>query len=175
MKHSQLCELWASQEDRFAEWRDALPKPCFLLRDAFVAEVESPSEPWVHPVSGEKHPYVSLLYLHPQTIPMKGTPPPDSITERGELMFGLAITLDRDNGAFPKESMYLNLAVRFSSGQAQFTFFSSEREEAEVPPGWVSDVGKFVGLAVDRIRGYLDFDPFDGAREKTGIGFLSCE
>jgi hypothetical protein len=172
MKHSDFCQLWTKQEDRFAEWRDALNKQCVLLRDAFVARVEPPAEPWVDPVSDENHTYVDLLYLHPKTKRMKGNIPKEALTEKGELMFGLAITFDRDRGSFPKETAYFQIAVRFNAGQAQFSFFKTESDGAETPPGWVSEIPKFVELMLERLRGYLDFDPFAGARDKTGIGFL---
>lgn len=172
MNHSDYCQLWANQEERFAEWRDALCKQCVLLRDAFVARVEPPDELWVNPVSRESHSYVDLLYLHPETKRMKGHIPKEAITEKGELMFGLAITFDRDRNSFPKETCYLQLAVRFNAGQAQFSFFRTESDGAETPPGWVSDVPKFVELMLERLQGYVEFDPFAGARNKAGIGFL---
>jgi len=172
MKHSDFCQLWTKQEDRFAEWRDALYKRCILLREAFVSRVEPPAEPWVDPVSGERHSYVDLLYLHPETKRMKGRIPDEALTGKGELMFGLAITFDRERHRFPNETVYLQLAVRFNAGQAQFGFFNTESDGAEAHPGWVSEIPKFVDLMLERLRGYVDFDPFAGARDKTGIGFL---
>lgn len=172
MKYSDFCQLWTKQEDRFAEWRGALRKQCILLRDAFVARVETPDEPWVNPVSGEAHSYVDLLYIHPEPKRMKGHIPKEALTDKGELMFGLAITFERNRDSFLKETVYLQLAVRFNTGQAQFSFFNTESDGAETPPGWVSEIPKFVELMVERLRGYVDFDPFAGTRDKTGIGFL---
>ena len=172
MKHSDFCQLWTKQEDRFAEWRDALCKQCKLLRDAFVARVETPAQPWVNSVSGETHPYVDLLYLHPETKRMKGHIPKEALTEKGELMFGLTITFDRDRDSFPKETAYFQLAVRFNAGRAQFSFFKTESDGAATPPGWVSEIPQFVDLMLERLREYVDFDPFAGARDKMGIGFL---
>lgn len=172
MKHSDFCQLWTKQEDRFAEWRNALRKQCVLLRDAFVARVEPPDAPWVDPVSGEKHSYVDLLYLHPEKKRMKGHIPEEALTEKGELMFGLAITFDRGRDRFPKETGYLQLAVRFNAGQAQFSFFKTESDGAETPPGWVSDIPRIVELMLEHLQSYVEYDPFVGARDKTGIGFL---
>ena len=172
MKHSDYCQLWVKQKDRLAEWRDALHKQCVQLRDAFIARVEPPNEPWINPVSDERNSYVNLLYLHPETKRMKGHIPQEALTEKGELMFGLEITLDRDRNSFPKETCYLQLAVRFNASQAQFSFFKTESDGAETPPGWVSDIPKFVELMLERLQSYVEFDPFAGARDKTGIGFL---
>lgn len=172
MKHSDFCRLWTKQEDRFAEWRDALCKQCILLRDAFVARVEPPGEPWVDPVSQVTHSYVELLYLHPETKRLKGHIPDEALTENGELMFGLAITFERDRDSFPKETGYLQLAVRFNSCQAQFSFFSTNSDGAETPPGWVSDIPQFIDLMLGRLQNYVEYDPFSGARDKKGIGFL---
>lgn len=103
---------------------------------------------------------------------MKGRIPEEALTKKGELMFGFAITFDRDRDSFPKETVYLQLAVRFNAGQSQFSFFNTESDGAETPPGWVSEIHKFVELMLERMRGYVDFDPFAGARDKKGIGFL---
>lgn len=172
MKHSDLCQLRTKQEVRFAEWREALREQCVLLRDAFVARVEPPADPWVNPLSGEEHSYADLLYLHPETKYMKGHIPEEALTDKGELMFGLAITFDRGRDKFPKETAYLQLAVRFNAGQAQFSFFKSESEGAETPPGWVADIPRIVDLMLERLQNYVEYDPFVGARNKAGIGFL---
>jgi len=172
MTHANLCQLWATQEERIAEWRNALLKQCTLLRDAFIAHVKTPAEPWVTPNSSEEHPYVELLYLHPERKRLKGHIPNEAVTDKGELMFGLAITLDKGPGSFPKESPYFQLAVRFNSGKAEFAFFKTEAEGAETPPGWVAEIPEFVEMTVERLRDYLEFDPFERPDVRTRMGFL---
>ena len=147
-------------------------KQCVRLRDAFVAAVEAPAEPWVKPGSDERQPYVELLYLHPEPVRMRGHFPDGAITDKGELMFGLAITFDRGRDSFPKENPYLRHAVRVRMGQPQYAFYNLTSEEVETPPGWVSEMSKFVELMLERLENYVNFDPFTGARDRAGIGFL---
>jgi len=115
MKHSDFCQLWAKQEDRFTEWRDALRKQCVLLRDALIARLEPPTAPWVNPNSGEEHSYVDLLYLHPETKRMKGHIPAEALTEKGELMFGLAVTFERGRKAMSNMTRLREPVIRLGS------------------------------------------------------------
>jgi hypothetical protein len=169
MKHTELNQLWKTQEERLLEWRHALREQALRFRSELAVAIEAPPD-WVDPTTGERTRYVDLLYLPPDGERIKGQIPDHAITENGELIFGVCMTFEESQTSRAREVVYVPVALRFFGGQPQFAFWSTESKE--IDGGWQPALTTFIGALLERIGNYVSSDPFQGFVGRSSIGFL---
>lgn len=173
MTYSELNNLWNDQESRWAEWRDALLKQAHRLGQEVLSVIQPASEGWDDPNSHKQRRYVDVIALSGeagrQLLPATLN---ESLTDDNELVFGLAITFERAANAFPKEALHVPLALRFREGHPEFAFYDTLTKSVESSPSWQPDISEFSLALLRRVEEHLRFDPFNGPRQKSSIGFI---
>ena len=109
------------------------------------------------------------LVTNGRTLPM------DAVTDDGAVYFGISIILDDAPHTYPKNGHYFSIAVRYSRGVIQYSFWDGETLEQFEGERWTDDGEGFAQEIVKRLLSTLSSDPKDGVRERGPIGFVHHE
>lgn len=168
--YESLAEMWKGQRERFDEWRHSLTREAHALRNAVASKLGGP-ERWESHDGKEQRRYVEIIDLSVATKPVGAAFAQDAITDEGELYFGIQVTFDHGVNTYPKTLYHIPAAIRFHSGQAQFSFWDTQSHHAE-GSSWLSDRDAIASQVVERLVRHLSFDPFAGASQRPSIGFV---
>ena len=169
MTHDEIISLWKKQRDQYQAWQIALRKTAELLRKTIEELLQPPAETWLDTQKNKNYRYIDLVDISkkdkPRGIPLSS----ESITPTGELVFGLGITLDHGVTTYPKSLFHIPVAIRFINKQPEYSLFNTDTWASEK---WEKDLDKFCQTILSEIVQYLSFDPFDGQKKTTSIGFI---
>ena len=112
MTHTKLTDLWKKQRDQFQLWHNALVRLAGKLRNEVQSQLSPNPDTWAEHDTGRVHRYVEVRDISPTPQPFGQGLSQASITENGELMFGLVITFDHGANTYPKEMFHVPVAVR---------------------------------------------------------------
>jgi hypothetical protein len=171
LKLTELNDLWKRQTDQFLLWQNSLYQQAALLRNEVSGILQPTPEEWTDPKSGNKINYVELYNISdkPRRVFDEGFSS-ESLTDEGELIFGIAITFDQGLDTFPKTIRHIPVAVRFKNKVPQFSFINMQTKKPESE--WDPDINIFADALVTKIASFLKFNPFEGPRSQSSIGFL---
>lgn len=171
MKLTELNDLWKRQTDQFLLWQNSLYQQAAILHNEVSGILQPTPEEWTDPKSGHKLKYVELYDISdtPRRVFDEGFSS-ESLTDEGELIFAIAITFDHGLDAFPKTIRHIPVAVRFKNKAPQFSFINMQTKKPESE--WDPDIKNFTEALINKIASYLKFDPFEGPRSRSSIGFL---
>lgn len=171
MKHTELTDLWKNQTNQFQLWQNSLDQQAAILRDEVSGILKPIPEEWTDPKNGHKLHYIELYDISDKPRPVfdEGFSS-QSLTDEGELIFGIAITFDHGLDTFPKTIRHMPVAVRFKNKVPQFSFINMQTKNPESE--WDPDINNFAEALVNKIANYLKYDPFEGPRTRSSIGFL---
>lgn len=170
MNYIELNSLWEKQRNQYQEWEVKLIKSAHDLREKVEELLNLPKLEWEVPTRKGKHKYVELVSVYPQVEPEKMDPTADSINENGELIFAIGVTFEKAPNSFPKESLHVSIAIRFSENELQYSLFNLETLEAD--NNWLSNDEKFCKRILGRYAELLSHDPHSGLAKKRPIGFI---
>lgn len=171
MKYSELNDLWKLQKEQYTLWLRSLNQQAAKLRNEVLGILQPASEEWTNPDNGHKRSYVELFDISDKPQPVSGLGfTSESLTDVGELIFGIAITFDHGLQTFPKKTQYMPVSLRFINKEPQFSFFNMQTRKSESK--WEPDVKVFAKTLVDEAAKHLMFDPLDGPPNRSSIGFL---
>ncbi|MCX5817145.1 MAG: hypothetical protein NTX75_13065 [Proteobacteria bacterium] len=171
MNLSELNDLWNTQRQQYKIWFDNLNKQAATLRNEVWEILQPTLKEWTSPENGPKRSYVELHDISEKPQPVSGLGlTSKSLTDMGELIFGIAITFEPAPNAFPKTTHYMPVAVRFINKAPQFSFF--DKTSGRPDSKWEQDIKIFANTLVDEMIKHLSFNPLDGPRTSSRIGFL---
>lgn len=171
MKHAELNDLWIHQYEQYQSWNESLAKQSKLLLDEVKNILQPPTNTWQDHQNRIRR-YVELYDIcEDEPKPLYGLSYGiNSISDNGELKFGIAVTFEAIPGGFPKKTSYISLGVRFKNKEPQYSFLNLTTREPESQ--WETDIRNFAESLIDRIVYHLKFDPFDGLKTPASIGFI---
>lgn len=171
MNYEELSGLWKKQEDLYSEWRRKLFVSAATLKNILEERLELKQSFWVNPQNDRKTPYITVVNFYPEKENFGKILDEESISPKGELIFGIGLTFDHDINSLPKEIIYIPVASRFYKNEIQYTYFDLE---IEIPlQEWTSDVIAFCEKQIQKLGEYLGYDPHSGFENKITMGFLS--
>lgn len=171
MNLSALNDLWNTQCTQHQIWFENLNKQAAALRNEVLQIVQPAITEWKSPENGPKRSYVELYDISDKPQPASGLGfTKESLTDVGELFFGIAVTFEPAPNAFPKHTRYMPVVVRFLNKAPQFSFF--DKTSGRPKSKWEQDIKMFANTLVDEMINDLSFNPLDGPREISRIGFL---
>jgi len=171
MKYRELNDLWKTFEERNRQWVHSLVTQAFSLQKTVFDRLEPHSEFWEDSQSKEKFRYVDLLDISGKSKPFNPGVAHESITEAGELFFGVSVTFEQGEKVWPKRKLNVPVAVRFKEGKAEFVFFDEQEKTVESNSRWISDIEQFAQDLIDKTENYLNYDPYQGPQKRSAIGF----
>ena len=171
MKYAELTELWKKQREKYKNWQIGLMQNAEKLRIKMEEYLQPPAEKWKEDDKPITHNYIALVDLSKEDRPISGNISRESITNEGELLFGLGITFDHGVNTYPKQLLHIPVAIRFFENNPEYSFFDTETGGIEKPIHWEKNIDQFCETMVSRIVAYLNFDPFNGPKGKSSIGF----
>ena len=172
MNHAELNNLFRSRREKIERWQQSLVDEAIALFKSVSARFKPDPETWPDPATGEPNRYVGLLDISEEPKGPRGDFFYKSTTDKGELFFAIQVTFDQALGAYPKVQLYVPVAIRFRAGKPEFAFFDTQTQAARSPEQWNPDMGKFTEAVISEIEEFLRFDPSQGQRPPSSIGFL---
>jgi hypothetical protein len=168
---SALNDLWKTQRQQYTTWFDKLNSQASALQNEVMGILQPSIIEWTSPENGHKRAYVEAYDISEKPQPVSGLGfTSKSLTDMGELIFGIAVTFEQAPKSFPKTTHYIPVAVRFMNKAPQFTFF--DKKSGMTDSKWEQDIKIFANTLVDEMIKHLSFNPIDGPRTISRIGFL---
>lgn len=172
MKYDDLSGLWKKQEDLYGEWRRKLFASVTALKNGIEENLELKQSFWINPQTKRETPYITIINFYPERESLGKRLDEESISPKGELIFGIGLTFDHDINSFPKETIYIPVASRFCNNEIQYSYYDFEKE---MPlQEWTSDISAFCQKQIQKLGEYLSHDPHSGFENKITMGFLGC-
>ena len=172
MNHAELNDLLRSYREGVELWQKSLVDEAVDLLKSVVARLKPEPETWLDPYTGEQHEYVALLDISEEPQRLRGRFTSKSITKKDELFFAIQVTFDQASEFYPMAQLRVPVAVRFRAGKPEFSFFDTQTQAARSPEQWNPDMGNFTEAVISEIENFLRYDPFQGPRLPSPIGFL---
>ena len=170
MNYEELSALWKKQDDLYSQWRQKLFASASLLRNDIEECLNLESQAWQNPETNQEIPYITIINFYPERDAIEKRLNGESITENGELIFGIGITFERKANSFPKESIYIPVASRFNNNEIQYSYFDLEKECPAQE--WTTDIRAFSERQLRKLGEYLSHDPHNGFENKITMGFI---
>jgi hypothetical protein len=172
MNHAELNDLLKSTREKIERWQKNLFNEAFNLLESVSARLKPDPATWPDFQTGEQHEYVALLDISEEPERRGGGFTKKSITNKDELFFALQVTFDQGPQVYPKTQLYVSVAVRFRAGKPEFSFFDAQTQAARSPEQWNPDMNNFTEAVISELENFLRYDPFQGPRSPSPIGFL---
>lgn len=171
--YAELQLLWKKQRETGQEWQFGLVRSANQLREEVEKQLGLQNPTYkVSPGKSSTRRYVDLRDMaNPSAINVMDLSH-RSITENGELPFGIVVTMEHGPDSYPKQSFYIPVAVRFKNHQPELTFWNTETNSPDPRVSWETSITKFSLAVIDTLRTGLSHDPFTGALAKPSIGFV---
>lgn len=172
MDYEELNSLWIMQREQYQLWEDRLIRYAKQLRDYFEEKLSLPKKTWVIYDTKEEHRYVELVDFFNKNESKIKNPSNTSITPEGFLAFGISITFNHGLDTYPKQNIYIPIAIQYNEKRLEHAFFDTESNS--VSEGWIVEKDDFYEKFTKKLHDYLSHDPHDGFDIKTNqIGFLA--
>jgi hypothetical protein len=172
MNHAELNDLLRSTREKIERWQKSLVEEAFKLFESVSARLKPDPATWPDFQTGEQNEYVALLDISEEPERLGGGFTKKSITNKDELFFAIQVTFDQGPQVYPKTQLYVSVAVRFRAGKPEFSFFDTQTQAARSPEQWNPDLSNFTEAVISEIENFLRYDPFQGPRSPSPIGFL---
>jgi hypothetical protein len=167
-KFMLLSQKLNQQRARFDKWQQALSLAARELRDLLASSLGTPNDTYTAQDGLSSRRYVELMDLSgDEPMIHNGFFPARARTASGELVFGLAV-------AFPAsgDAIYnVPVAARFRGGRAEFCLWDRE-SDGPFDSGWTQDRQIAVARIIEGLEQWFSYDPFEGPRQRSSIGFL---
>lgn len=170
MEYNDLVELWKKQREQYQLWNVRLMQSAEILRNEMEKTLNLPVSEWTEHETNRKRRYVELVDFYMKKKPVRTSPSDDSITSEGELVFGVSVTFDHGANSYPKESLYVPVAIKFNQNRIEYAFYNSEMNTADHE--WTADIAEFCSKSIKRYADYLGHDPHSGFGKRTQMGFI---
>lgn len=170
MEYNELVELWKKQREQYQLWEVRLTFGSQKLRDQMEAALNLSVKKWLNYDTKEEHRYVELVDFYRKPKAERNPPKADSITPKGELVFGMSVTFDHGPNSYPKSNMYIPIAMRFNQNKIEYARFNTENDCAEQE--WTTDGEEFCSKMIKQYADDFNHDPHAGFERKTQIGFM---
>ena len=172
MNYEELNNLWKNQREQYKLWENELLQHARSLRDHFEEKLNFPHKSWLEHGTNKERLYVELVDFFNKNKPERKRLDSSSITPEGSLVFGVGITFDHGLESYPKEGMFIPIAIRYKDKSLEYSIFDIE------PSGsfgdWTKDKDALYLTATKMIHEYLSHDPYDGFDQpKRAIGFVA--
>jgi len=171
-EYENLTKLWKEQNEVLEKWRHSLLRQAYELREAVIKEIGAPE--WAVTSFGAKsnRRYVEVVDLSqddtPQLLSLE-----NSVTDRGEIIFGLSVVLENAPNTFPKSAFHQTMAVRYNKQQAEYVLWSRSGDRPEQGENWSNDKSAMARKFVESLTKHFSFDPFEAPIKKSSIGFIA--
>lgn len=172
MNHSELTELWKKQQERYQEWEVQLMRTAEKLRCKIEEILQPPQEGWKELDKPIRHRYIDLVDITKDDKPRGKVLSRESFTSEGELVFGLRITLDHGVQTYPKNLFHVPVVIRFVENNPEYSFFDTENWQPDQPERWEKNLDSFCQTIISHVAEYFGYNPFDGPKKKSSIGFI---
>jgi hypothetical protein len=172
MNHAELDDLLRSYREGIERWQKSLVYEAVNLFKSVAARLKPEPETWLDPYTGEQHEYVALLDISEEPKQLRRSFTSKSITDKDELFFAIQVTFDQASEVYPMAQLRVPVAVRFRAGKPEFSLFDTQSQAARSPEQWNPDMSNFTEAVISEIEDFLRFDPFQGPRSPSSIGFL---
>jgi hypothetical protein len=80
--------------------------------------------------------------------------------------------LEKQSASGPKTPLHIPGAVRFRAGKPEFSFFDTQLQEVRYPEQGDPDLSNFPEAGISEFEKHFRFDPCQGPRPPSCIGFL---
>lgn len=172
MIYDELNSSWKTQRERYQLWEIRLLHYAKQLRDYFEERLSPPATSWINYQTKEEHNYIELVDFFGEAKPTRKNPSNTSITPDGFLAFGISITFDHGPDTYPKQNIFVPIAIRYNGQKLEHAFY--DMDSNSVSEAWTADKDAFYAMFSKRLHDYLSHDPHDGfGQKKKGIGFLA--
>jgi len=170
VSYEDLAKLWKDQKRLDQEWELKLLRAPMSLRDSVNALLAPPEESWTELETKVPQRYVEVVDFYGREKPDRRSLQNQSIRPDGVLVFGIGITFDNGLNSYPKNDIYIPLAVKVTRDGPEFAFFKKDMDAPDQP--WSRNVEEFSKKIIGRYKKYLSHDPHTGFGNKSRMGFL---
>ena len=171
--YQALVDKLQAQSKKFDEWRPALINEAYVIRSDIVSILGCPEE-WVTHDKAERRKYVDVINLSNSNGGFAGILSYNSITDQGELVFGISFTLDLGPKIHPKWISYIPVAVRYKDYIPEYCQWDTHSEAPRTGSSWQRSKKLFIEEILNALNRYLSMDPFQGIPVKSTIGFINA-
>lgn len=171
ISYQTLSDKWKAQLKQFDDWRIALAREAYGLRNDIAAALGAP-EKWVSHKTSEERRYVEVIDLSTKDKEPAGTFSHNAIKDDGELIFGISFTFDHALNSYPKSLYHIAMAVRYRDTVPEFCHWDTRENCPISGMVWQRDKAMVVSEILSMLETYLSYDPFQGIPSKARIGFI---